>query len=776
MAAAAAALALAAPASAASPDVVVSEVYGGGGNNGATYTNDYIELYNPSATAVPVDGWSVQYASAAGSSWAKTDLAGSIAPGAHYLVQEGAGAGGTTALPKPDATGGIAMSATAGKVALVTSTTNLTCSTGCATAAGVRDFVGFGSTASSFEGAGPAPAPSNTTSDSRIGTDTDQNAVDFTAGSPDPQSSGGGTPPPPPGLELRIHEIQGTSHKSPHVGDRVAKVPGIVTARGSNGFWMQDRKPDDDVRTSEGIFVFTRSAPPAVAAVGSPVRVDGLVAEFRASATNLSTTEIDSPTVTADPEGAGTIDATVIGAGGRVPPTQVIDHDSTGDVDTNPTLDPEQDGIDFDESLEGMLVQLNDAIAVGPTNSFGETPVVGDRGELATPRSARGGVVATPGDFNPERLIVDDTLARMPASNVGDTYPGPLRAVVDYAFGNYMLHALETPAHQDGGLQREVTDPASGDQLSIASFNVENLDPTDPPDKFDRLANILVGNLQSPDLVAVEEIQDDDGPGTSPSTDATVTWNELIAAIKAAGGPDYDYREIDPEYGTDGGEPGGNIRQGFLYRTDRGLSFVDRPGGTATSDTTVAGTGKDAHLSASPGRIAPTAAAFEDSRKPLAGEFRWHNKPVFVVANHFNSKGGDDPLFGRFQPPEFPSENQRHQQAAIVNGFVSDLEAANPRANVVVLGDLNDFDFSETLSILKGDQLVNLMDTLPLNERYSYVYEGNSEVLDQILVSQPLLQGKPAYDSVHVNAEFTDQASDHDPQVARLRVLGPAAP
>ncbi len=542
---------------------------------------------------------------------------------------------------------------------------------------------------------------------------------------------------------------------------------------------MQDPKPDDDVRTSEGIFVFTNAAPPAVAAVGSPVLVDGKVSEFRAAATNLSTTEIGSPTVTADPAGTGTIEPTVIGAGGRVPPTQVIDNDSTGDVDTNPTLDPEQDGIDFDESLEGMLVQLNDAIAVGPTNQFGETPLVGDRGELATPRSARGGVVATPGDFNPERLIVDDTLAPVPASNVGDTYPGPLRAVVDYAFGNYMLHALETPAHQDGGLQREVTDPASGDQLAIASFNVENLDPTDPPAKFARLADILVHNLQTPDLVAVEEIQDDDGPVQSPSTDATVTWNELIAAIKAAGGPDYQYREIDPEYGTDGGEPGGNIRQGFLYRTDRGLSFVDRPGGTATSDTTVVGSGKDAHLSASPGRIDPTDTAFDDSRKPLAGEFRWHNKPLFVVANHFNSKGGDDPLFGRFQPPSFPSENQRHQQAAIVNGFVSDLETANPRANVVVLGDLNDFDFSETLSILKGDQLVNLMDTLPLSERYSYVYEGNSEVLDQILVSKPLLQGKPAYDSVHVNAEFTDQASDHDPQVARLRVFGrlpPTAP
>ncbi len=121
MAAAAAALALAAPASAASPDVVISEVYGGGGNSGATYTNDFIELYNPSATAVSVAGWSVQYASATGSTGRRPTLAGSIAAGGHYLVQEGAGAGGTTALPTPDATGAIAMSATAGKVALVTS-------------------------------------------------------------------------------------------------------------------------------------------------------------------------------------------------------------------------------------------------------------------------------------------------------------------------------------------------------------------------------------------------------------------------------------------------------------------------------------------------------------------------------------------------------------------------------------------------------------------------------------------------------------------------------
>src|SRR4051794_992163 len=107
-----AALALtASPAVAASPDIVISQVYGGGGNSGATWTNDFVELYNRGAAPVDLTGWSVQYASAAGTSWQLTALSGVLAAGAHYLVQEAAGSGGSTPLPTPDATGAIAMSA-----------------------------------------------------------------------------------------------------------------------------------------------------------------------------------------------------------------------------------------------------------------------------------------------------------------------------------------------------------------------------------------------------------------------------------------------------------------------------------------------------------------------------------------------------------------------------------------------------------------------------------------------------------------------------------------
>lgn len=170
--------------------VVVSEVYGGGGNSGATLTHDFIELYNRTGSAIDLTGWSVQYGSATGSTWQVTPLSGSIPAGRNYLVQEAQGAGGTTPLPTPDATGTIPMSATAGKVALVSTTTALTGS--CPTGAAISDFVGYGTTANCFEGTGPTPAPSNTTSVKRNAggsTDTDNNAADFTAGAPDPHGT-----------------------------------------------------------------------------------------------------------------------------------------------------------------------------------------------------------------------------------------------------------------------------------------------------------------------------------------------------------------------------------------------------------------------------------------------------------------------------------------------------------------------------------------------------------------------------------------------------------
>jgi len=584
------------------------------------------------------------------------------------------------------------------------------------------------------------------------------------------------TPSPTPEVgALRIRDIQGASHISPLKGQQVSNVPGIVTATRGNGFYIQDASADDDEATSEAIFIFTSSAPSV--SVGDAVLVSGTVSEFRpggSSSTNLSITQIGSATITVTSSANPSPAAIVIGEGGRVPPTTIIEDDSTGDVETTNTFDPASDGIDFYESLESMLVQVNDAVAVSPRRDFSsntsEVVVLGDNGANASVRTTRGGIVIRPDDFNPERIILSTPTDATPTINVGDRFNNPVLGVIDYSFGNFKLRTTSSLETTSAGLSKETTTAAGLNELSIATFNVENLDPGDDTTKFSTLASLIVTNLRAPDIIAVEEIQDNNGPTNDAVVDATETYNRLIEAITAAGGPTYQFRQIDPVDDQDGGQPGGNIRVGFLFRPDRGLTFVDRAGGGTTVSTTVVSTETGPQLSASPGRIDPTNAAFAASRKPLAGEFSFNGQTLFVIANHFNSKGGDQPLFGRFQPPTRSSEEQRKQQAQLVNNFVDEILAADANAKVVVLGDINDFEFSEAMQILAGDVLTPLITTLPQAERYSYVFEGNSQALDHILVSKALRDALVEYDIVHVNAEFSDQVSDHDPQVARFKL------
>ncbi len=180
------------PALAPSPSssVVIRQVYGGGGNSGATYKSDFIELFNRGDASVDLTGWSVQYAAATGSTWSVTALSGSLAAGHYYLVKEATGSGGTTDLPSPDASGNIDLNATAGKVAVDSTTTALSGS--CPSSPAIVDIVGYGSTANCYEGNGAAPAPSNTTSIARASAgciETDNNATDFDSGTVSPHNS-----------------------------------------------------------------------------------------------------------------------------------------------------------------------------------------------------------------------------------------------------------------------------------------------------------------------------------------------------------------------------------------------------------------------------------------------------------------------------------------------------------------------------------------------------------------------------------------------------------
>lgn len=574
--------------------------------------------------------------------------------------------------------------------------------------------------------------------------------------------------------EVRIHGIQGPGRISPLVGTPVADVPGIVTGvrtYGSRGFWFQDPNPDKDAATSEGIFVFTNAAP--AVAVGDSVKVSGTVTEYipgGAASGNQSLTQISSPKTT------------VVSSGNKVPAPVTINAKSvpaaytpngtaaTGGSINGLRLKPRGFALDYYESLEGTNVRVGTSRVVGATDPYSELWVTVKPSENA---NRRGGTVYGGYDDQNTGRIQIQQLAPIaeqpfPKADVGDTLSGGAEGPLDFnQFGGYTLTARTLGKITGNGAKPETTRPQRRDELAVATYNVENLDPSDPQEKFDALAAAVVKNLSSPDILALEEIQDDNGATDDGTVSADATVAKFTAAIVAAGGPAYEARTVDPEDKTDGGEPGGNIRQVFLFNPER-VSFTYRPGADATTATEAVRKGGKAALSLSPGRIDPTNAAWQDSRKPLAGEFAFRGEPVIVIANHFGSKGGDESLVSHHQPPSRISEAQRHLQAKAVNTFVKDLLKIQRGADVLVVGDINDFEFSTTTKTLTaGGALYPAVMSLPAPERYSYVYQGNSQVLDQILHSPSI--DDFVYDSVHINAEFADQNSDHDPQVLRFR-------
>ena len=567
----------------------------------------------------------------------------------------------------------------------------------------------------------------------------------------------------------KISEIQGAEHISPLKNRPVYNVHGIVTAIRADGFYLQDPNPDDDPATSDGIFVYKGMVPGIK--VGDEVLVNAVVEEFNAGgigSTYLTITQLENPYIEVISNENDLPEPVILGEGGRIPPSQVIEDDANGSVSKSDVFDPENDGLDFFESLEGMRVQVNDAVAVSGTSKYKEIAVVGDNGTHAGVMTPRGGLVIQADDFNPERIILDDGMRQIPFVTTGDKADGPIVGVMDYTYGNYKLQATQSVSFSSVGLEPEgPVEPVGEGQIRIADYNILNMSSKDL-DRAEYLADQIVNQMASPDIIGFQEIQDEDGSTSTQSLSADGTYQIIIDAILAAGGPEYGFVDIDPELNRDGGVPGGNIRVGFIYRLDRGISLVEGPEGDATTATEVLNMDGALALSLNPGRIDPTNAAFGDSRKPLVVTFDVNGEILYLINNHFNSKGGDSSLFGDEQPPVLESEIQRLLQAQVVHDFVAEMLAVDPEANIVVMGDLNDFQFSAPVQLLQRDILTNLVDTLPVEERYSYIYEGNSQILDQMLVSQNLFGKLVEYDILHLNSEFDYQNrfSDHDPVLA----------
>ena len=759
----AAALCVATWAQASSSGVVISQVYGGGGNTGATYKNDFIELFNAGSSAVSLQGWSVQYASATGTSWQVTPLGNiTLQPGQYLLVQEALGAGGTTNLPSPDASGTIALSGTAGKVALVRSATALS-GTITATSANIEDFVGFGS-ATTYEGSAPTPGPSNTLAVARAGngcTDTNNNGADFGTAAPQPRNtatavvvcgaSGGGSGSGGSGGSggtgggtgggniTPISAIQGSGATSPLVGSTVA-TQGIVTRVTNNGFFMQSQVEDGNPATSDGIFVYTSTAPTVSA--GQLVQVSATVAEFNVGAAGNTTTAAHTVTQLTSPT------VTTLGQGYSVVPT----------VLTLPATEAQL------EALEGMLVQVNTQLTASqnyflgrfgqvtlsaqgrllkPTNQF--RPGTLDAVNLSIGNAQRTLLLddgSSAQNVNPTPYLASDNTLR-----AGDTIDS-LVGVIDYGLatsdntgmGLYKVQPVGSVAFTRAN-PRPVAAPAVGGNIKVASANLLNYFTTfgdgntasgqskqgcapsgttsdcrgaDSAAEFSRQRAKLIASLSTlnADVVGLMELQ---------NNNAAIA--DLVAGLNAQLGTGTYAVVPDPSSGV-GSDA---IKVGLIYKPAR----VSRLG-ASVSDT------DPSH-----------------KRPSVVQRFQALNGESFAVAvNHFKSKScsgasGTDADQGDGQGCY---NSTRLQEAQALRSYLQDLGNTWGESRFLLLGDFNAYTQEDPVHHFVSNGYADLASRFN-PQAYSYVFDGEAGAIDHALASPSLIGTITGAADWHVNAD-----------------------
>ncbi|CZT19853.1 related to endonuclease/exonuclease/phosphatase family protein [Ramularia collo-cygni] len=586
-----------------------------------------------------------------------------------------------------------------------------------------------------------------------------------------------------------IASINGDRYLSPFAGQTITGLRGLVTAKGPNGFWIRSTSPDRDPRTSDSVYVFGRNSVGNVT-VGDVVSLDGTVAEFRSNRDYLFLTEIEQPSNVIVVSSGNRVEALEIGKRGLTPPTELHTSLDDGDIfgvpnnrsllsQVNPRLEPSRYGLDFWESLSGELVTVRRPRVLNRPNSFGDTWVVGNW--PTTGDNKRGGLTITKGDGNPEAILIGSALDN--STNPSDSKLGDeledITGVVAYAFGFYRI--LPTTAVAVRKSQRPATASASTlrsngrcDGITVSQYNIENVAPTSA--NIPQIADHVVNFLKSPDLLILQEVQDDDGPTNTPIVDANITMAAIRDAITAAGSSfQYDFTNVNPVDDQEGGQPGGNIRNVYFYNPAV-LRLANLNPGSSTQATEVL---PGPRLSLNPGRIDPANSAWTSARVPLVAQWetvgdRRGSSTFFTVNVHMTSKGGSSSLHGDARPPVNNGVEIRTAQNAVVANFVRQILDKDKDAAVIVAGDFNEFAVVDALIRFVAASGLKSMDDVvkrPDEERYTYLFDSNSQSLDQMYVSPKLSKGS-RFEHLHLNTwlDFDSQASDHDPSVAKVNV------
>ena len=812
--------------------LVISQMYGGGGNTGAPFTYDFLELFNPTGSAINITGYSIQYVNATGTAWNAVALpSATVAPGHYYLIQAAAGTTVTGInLPvTPDfitgngSTGNpLNFSATAGKIAIVNNTTPLT--TACPLGSTVVAFIGFGPTANCFEGAGPAPAPTNTTADIRTNPTVDNvnNATDFVTGAPNPHNSS--SPGPTGPVVAAIHDIQGVKSTSaatisPLVGKQV-QTTGVVTAVLSNGFFIQSQSPDSNPLTPEGIDVFTSSKPPtATVAVGNVVTVTGTVSTFpAATASHTPATEITSPTITLISTGNPlpapiTLTTAMLTASGglyQLTPYEgmrVTVPSMTSVSGTNGSITSANEPTETATSTGYFY-----AVITGTARPFREPGI--DIRDVAIP-GAPSGIAQF--DDNPERILVDSTIAGGTSIEIstGAVLPN-VTGVLDFTFSNDSFYdpsrlILDTTYDRTqviAGMTVQPVPKPAATEFTVASFNIERFYNTTSNDdlyyvpagvngfngssstpilstgqtftseavdisqaaytrRLQKVSLAIRNVLNTPDIVTIEEVENQS------------VANDIANQINTDAGVPNLYTAYSTDNSNFYTQDGTGISVGFLVKNSTVDSLSLTQVGQKESFTPTGAT-NPITLNDRPWLVLNAGIKRANAK----------DYPVTVIVNHMKA------LTGVNSTTSTSTRQKKELQAEDIAKYIQTLQAAGQ--HVISGGDFNAFEFSDgytdtlatytNTNVLPANQVVqpgvaglvtppltNLALLLPANQRWSYSEDGSAQILDQMVVTPELAAAGAHLAYAHLDADFpaiayndattAARTSDHDAAV-----------
>lgn len=557
--------------------------------------------------------------------------------------------------------------------------------------------------------------------------------------------------------DLSIGTIQGCSHVSPYVGKMVTDVEGIVTHKFKNGFTMQSVVVDSSDCTSDAIFVYTEEYPDFLP--GELVSVDGTVNEFidgDESDHYLSTTEIQSAKITVKQEKVPIPEAIILG--------RDMDGIPLNWIKQTPEFDFHTNGLDYYESLEFMLVEVDSGVVVGAKNAFNEFFVLPEEYISKNTLSESGALLQTAEDENPEKIMVDAAPTFRQHINVGDTFTQPIKGILMYEYGEYRIWTITDPILQGIEFEENWIEPSEG-SLSIATYNIENFSQYDDASKTSKIGCQIAQELNSPDVVVLQEVMDDSGVADDQVTTSTQTLQTLTDSIHACGGAEYSFSDAAPQNNHDGGIQGGNIRNVMLYRDDSGIVL------TLPNDTVDGVKIENGHILTGDNPIVlfSDEAVFEGTRKPRLWLFTWEGEQYLLIGLHLVSQSAKTPDWGALQPPENPEQTKREQQMQLITEYTEQLLTEKEDLNLILVGDLNDYRWSDTLKYLEssGLQLVN-GEKSNSSEDFSYIHNGNAFRFDYAAVSMNLIDRVGNFSILHLNTLYENQVSDHDPVIFEI--------